>query len=103
MGPTGNSVVLIRENDTGSLRHGGWRTYRHFKLYINGKLCETISDDCPTTAYYTGKHLDEIIDNHLKLLGDLLNCTPVRGKIKGFVEGAGDDRVGALRRRAVSA
>ena len=54
-----NTYELRRMRDTSSLRHGGRRTYRHFKLIVNGRKFTTFADDNPMTQYYTGTRLDE--------------------------------------------
>ena len=56
-----NKYQLIRTDDTGGQRHGGWRTYRHFTLMVNGKEFETYRDDCQSTNYASDVYLDRLI------------------------------------------
>lgn len=64
-----NTYELRRMPDSGGQRHGGWRVYRHFNLYINGKKFKDYQDDCSSTGYSSDQYLDRYIDqevNHMR-------------------------------------
>jgi hypothetical protein len=79
-----NTIFIIQQNPTGGPRHGGWRTYRHFIVYINGYEVTRFDDDSPATNYDSDKYLDERIETWLNKMATALHCRPIRGKIKGF-------------------
>jgi hypothetical protein len=84
-----NVLMLVRKNDSGGPRHGGWRTYRHFDLYLNGVLIEAFSDDSPNTNYDSDSRLDNRINYRLELLERALGCKALRARIRDFNPYAG--------------
>lgn len=84
-----NVLMLVRQNDTGGPRHGGWRTYRNFKLYLNGYLLETFRDDSPSTGYSSDKYLDDMIFSQIHTLEKALRCKCLIAKVRDFDPKAG--------------
>lgn len=80
-----NFMILLREDDTQSQRHGGMRQYRQFTLYVNGVEVESFRDDEANHLYYSGEYLDRHIDGFIKLWENALGCKCLRGEVKGRV------------------
>lgn len=78
-----NVLALIQGDDAESLRHGGHRSYRTFKLYLNGVLLDTFRDDSPATGYNSGKYLDRHMDGCIAPLEQALGVRCIRGRLRG--------------------
>lgn len=76
------TLALIRYKDSGGPRHGGWRTYRHFKLFLNGFEIRSFSDDNASSAWLTGERLDRYIAGEVALFERALGCRVIRGRSK---------------------
>jgi hypothetical protein len=80
-----NTIVILRANDSQSLRHGGVRQYRSFEAYVNAVKVETWRDDDSRHGYASDRRLDERIDEWGKLWSRALGCPVVRGELRGRV------------------
>ena len=77
-----NSLMLLRGDDSQSLRHGGMRQYRSFHLYLNGIEIRTYRDDDPDTRYDSGQQLDDRMRREIFPLELALGCQCMRGELK---------------------
>lgn len=83
------TLVLLRKADSGGPRHGGWRTYRHFEIYLNGVLLRSFRDDSASDNYASGKWLDELIDKTCGTLERALGIKRIHAREKGDLALAG--------------
>lgn len=82
-------LVLLRKPDSGGPRHGGWRTYRHFELYLNDVLIRVYRDDDPGMGYRIGSTLDTMIKSDIERIERALGIRCIRARVNGDLELAG--------------
>lgn len=92
-----NSIVLVREDDTESLRHGGPQQYRNFSLFINEVLIRRYRDDDPFSGYDSGPELNRRISREVELLEKALGCKMLKCERKGRTKLIKEARGGVRR------
>lgn len=77
-----NYILILRGDDSGSQRHGGYRWYRSFVAYVNGQEVERWRDDEQRHDYSSGEYLDRDIAKWAATWEKALGCKAIRGEIK---------------------
>jgi hypothetical protein len=76
-----HTLIIRRHRDTGSQRHGGYRTYRNYVLSVDGKIYARYNEDSPRTDYARGERLQRIMkddaDNLIRIFGGTLQYESV--------------------------
>lgn len=77
-----NYILILRGDDSESMRHGGIRRYRSFVAYVNGQEVERWRDDDQRHNYSSDEYLDADIAKWAGIWEKALGCKAIRGEIK---------------------